>query len=91
MAGTEKGAAALCEMLIEDGIPAASYSEYPSVFLKNSVNVISGGLSGGLEYPADKFMLISRGRASVLKPKALKTKRSKGASTPLTSFTEVTI
>ncbi len=78
MAGTEKAAQALCEMLSEDGIPAASYSEYPSAFLKKSVNILSGGLSGGLEYPAEKFMLISRGRASLLKPKQLsRKKRSK--------------
>lgn len=78
MAGTEKATQALCEMLSEDGIPAAAYSEYPSSFLKKSVNVLSGGLSGGLEYPAEKFMLISRGRASLLKPKQIsRKKRSK--------------
>ena len=78
MAGTEKAAQALCEMLSEDGIPAAAYSEYPSSFLKKSVNILSGGLSGGLEYPAEKFMLISRGRASLLKPKQIsRKKRSK--------------
>lgn len=78
MAGTEKAAQALCEMISEDGIPAAAYSEYPSSFLKKSVNVLSGGLSGGLEYPAEKFMLISRGRASLLKPKQIsRKKRSK--------------
>lgn len=78
MAGTEKAAQALCETLSEDGIPAAAYSEYPSSFLKKSVNVLSGGLSGGLEYPAEKFMLISRGRASLLKPKQIsRKKRSK--------------
>lgn len=78
MAGTEKAAQALCEMLSEDGIPAAAYSEYPSSFLKKSINVLSGGLSGGLEYPAEKFMLISRGRASLLKPKQIgRKKRSK--------------
>ena len=78
MAGTEKAAQALCEMLSEDGIPAAAYSEYPSSFLKKSVNVLSGGLSGGLEYPTEKFMLISRGRASLLKPKQIsRKKRSK--------------
>lgn len=78
MAGTEKAAQALCEMLSEDGISAAAYSEYPSSFLKKSVNVLSGGLSGGLEYPAEKFMLISRGRASLLKPKQIsRKKRSK--------------
>ena len=78
MAGTEKAAQALCEMLSEDGIPAAAYGEYPSSFLKKSVNVLSGGLSGGLEYPAEKFMLISRGRASLLKPKQIsRKKRSK--------------
>lgn len=78
MAGTEKAAQALCEMLSDDGIPAAAYSEYPSSFLKKSVNVLRGGLSGGLEYPAEKFMLISRGRASLLKPKQIsRKKRSK--------------
>lgn len=78
MAGTEKAAQALCEMLSKDGIPAAAYSEYPSSFLKKSVNVLSGGLSGGLEYPAERFMLISRGRASLLKPKQIsRKKRSK--------------
>ena len=78
MAGTEKAAQALCEMLSEDGIPAVAYSEYPLSFLKKSVNVLSGGLSGGLEYPAEKFMLISRGRASLLKPKQIgRKKRSK--------------
>lgn len=78
MAGTEKAAQALCEMLSEDGMPAAAYSEYPLSFLKKSVNVLSGGLSGGLEYPAEKFMLISRGRASLLKPKQIsRKKRSK--------------
>lgn len=78
MAGTEKAAQALCEMLSDDGIPAAAYSEYPSSFLKKSLNVLSGGLSGGLEYPAEKFMLISRGRASLLKPKQIgRKKRSK--------------
>lgn len=78
MAGTEKAAQALCEMLSEDGISAAAFSEYPSSFLKKSVNILSGGLSGGLEYPAQKFMLISRGRASLLKPKQIsRKKRSK--------------
>ncbi len=74
LAGTEKAAQGLLEELADDGIPALLSKGLPGLFQPGYVNVLPGALSGGLEYPAGKAMIVSYGREA----KAVRTaKRAK--------------
>ena len=72
MAGTEKSAKELAYDLETEEIKAHYFPVVPSEFPKGTVSVISGSVSSGFEYPGDKFILFSYGRAqhkSETKPK----------------------
>ncbi len=62
LAGSEKTAAALCEDLIAEGISAIYYPRTPEGFLIGSVNILSGSLSGGMEFPQARLRVITYGR-----------------------------
>ena len=64
IAGTEKAADALAEALETEDIRALHFPVLPSEFPKNTVVVLSGGLSGGFRYPNEKFTIISYGKGS---------------------------
>ncbi len=67
MAGTGKAARALCEDLVKDGFNAVFYEKLPEEFQTGYINVIEGSLSAGMEYPHEKFKLVSYGRRSAPK------------------------
>jgi len=61
MAGAEKSAKALSEDLHADGYNSVYFPAFPKEFLPGAVNVMPGSLSMGLEYPQEKFTLITYG------------------------------
>ena len=61
-AGTEKGAEGLFEELTDDDVPAVLCPANPKVFQPGAVNVLAGTVSGGIDYPAGKTLLVSYGR-----------------------------
>ena len=64
LAGTEKGAQNLCDLLIEKGIRAT----YETVLEKAAVGklyVMPGMLSAGIEYPNEKFILYTHGAVAM--------------------------
>ncbi len=67
MAGTGKAARALCEDLIKDGFNAVFFENLPEEFQTGYINIIEGSLSAGMEYPHEKFKLVSYGRRSAAK------------------------
>lgn len=80
MAGTAKASVALSEDLISEGIKSIYFPSRPSVFQSGSVNIISGSISAGMDYPAQKIMLISVGRqtGSIRRPSKKGFKVSEG-------------
>ena len=62
LAGTEKAAKSLCEDLNDDGFACNYFSSAPSFFIKGQVNIISGALSFGMDYPGEKLRIITSGR-----------------------------
>ncbi len=67
MAGTDKAAKALCEDLEKEGFNSLYFDKMPTEFPKGYVSVIEGSLSGGMEYPHQKFLLMSYGRRTAAK------------------------
>ncbi len=67
MAGTEKAARALCDDLEKEGFNAIFFGKKPDKFQTGYVNVIEGSLSAGMEYPHQKFRLVSYGRRTAPK------------------------
>lgn len=87
MAGTDKAARALRDDLEKEGYNAVFFSEFPKEFPKGYVSVIEGALSAGMEYPQDKFRLISYGRRTA--PKKLKKHKNYKASNAFHSLEEM--
>ena len=67
MAGTEKAAKALCDDLEKEGFKAIFFGKKPEKFQTGYVNIIEGSLSAGMEYPHQKFRLMSYGRRTAPK------------------------
>ena len=65
LAGTEKGAQGLLEEFTEDGVAAMLCPTSPKVFQPGYVTILPGTLSGGVDYPAGKAMIVSYGRDAV--------------------------
>ena len=61
-AGSTKAAEGLCMDLLDEGIHSAYYPKLPSQFGKKTVNVLSGSLSAGIEYPMEKVAFFSYGK-----------------------------
>lgn len=87
MAGTDKAARALCDDLEKEGYNAVFFPEFPKEFPKGYVSVVEGALSAGMEYPHDKFRLISYGRRTA--PKKLKKHKNYKASNAFHSLEEM--
>ena len=64
-AGTDKGAQGLLEEFTEDEIPAMYCPHAPAVFQPGYVNILAGTLSGGIDYPAGKTVIVSYGRDAI--------------------------
>ncbi|MBE6784460.1 MAG: transcription-repair coupling factor [Ruminococcaceae bacterium] len=87
MAGTDKAAKALCDDLEKEGYNVVFFDKMPKEFPKGYVSVIEGALSAGMEYPQDKFRLISYGRRTA--PKKLKKHKNYKASNAFHSLEEM--
>ncbi len=87
MAGTDKAAKALCEDLEKEGFKSIYFDKLPSEFPEGYISVIEGSLSAGMEYPQDKFRLISYGRRSA--PKKIKKHKNYKASNAFHSLEEM--
>ncbi|MBQ7957437.1 MAG: transcription-repair coupling factor [Clostridia bacterium] len=87
MAGTDKAARALCDDLEKEGYNVVFFDKMPNEFPKGYVSVIEGALSAGMEYPQDKFRLISYGRRTA--PKKLKKHKNYKASNAFHSLEEM--
>ncbi len=61
-AGTEKGAEGLFEECTDDGVNAMLCKEPPRLFPQGCVCILPGTLSGGIDYPAGKTLIVSYGR-----------------------------
>ena len=82
LAGTPKAAQSLCEDLSDEGISCIFYPEMPSSFLSKSINIISGALSGGMDYPSEKIKIITQSRyktASAVNKKSREKRKSSAA------------
>lgn len=62
LAGTEKVAKSLCEDLVDEGYQANYFPVPPSAFISGQINILSGALSFGMDYPSDKIKVITSGR-----------------------------
>ncbi|MCL2508785.1 MAG: transcription-repair coupling factor [Oscillospiraceae bacterium] len=61
MSGAEKTARALAEDLRNDSYNSMYFPAFPKEFLPGAVNVLPGSLSMGMDYPGEKFTLITYG------------------------------
>ena len=80
LAGTEKSAKELSYDLESADIKAMYFAVAPAEFPKNTVSVLPGGLSAGLEYADIKFLLFSFGKnfsSSVKKKRKIAIKHGK--------------
>jgi transcription-repair coupling factor (superfamily II helicase) len=85
MAGTEKGAAALRDDLVKEGLDAHLYAE-GGAFRGGQVLIGGGHLSAGFEYPVIRFALIAHLRASSVRRRAKK----KSAGDAIRSLSDLT-
>ncbi|NLX94465.1 MAG: DEAD/DEAH box helicase, partial [Clostridiales bacterium] len=77
MAGSEKASRALSLDLTGEGIQNIFYPSLPESFPKEKVCVIPGGLSAGIEYPAEKFRLITYGSRITASPEQKRRRQDK--------------
>ncbi len=61
-AGTEKAAAGLLEELADDELPALMCKERPELIQKGYINVLTGALNAGMDFPGEKLLVVSYGR-----------------------------
>ena len=61
-AGTEKAAMGLMEELADDELPAILCKGIPSTLQKGYINVLTGSLSYGMDFPGEKLLIVSYGR-----------------------------
>lgn len=61
-AGTEKGAEGLFDELVSDDYPAVLLKNSPEFLQKGYVNVLTGALTAGMDYPGEKIIVISYAR-----------------------------
>lgn len=87
LAGTEKSAKSLCDILNEKGIPAEYKDELKQAQI-GKVYVLKGMLSSGIEYPKERFLLYTH--TLVNYKKSAKKKRPKNAK-EIYSLTDLNI
>ena len=61
-AGNSKNAESLYRSLSDDGYKAVLYKEIPDEIQKGIISVFPGALNSGVEYPAEKLLIVSYGR-----------------------------
>ena len=62
LAGTEKMAENLCVDLNDEGFASHYFPIAPDSFLDGRVNIVSGALTFGMDYPAEKIKIVTYGR-----------------------------
>ncbi len=86
-AGTEKSAKELAYDLETEGIKAMYFPLPPAEFMKNTVNILPGSVSFGIEYTGLKFMLFTYGTGGGTQKKKAKAAFKKGKS--ITSLEDI--
>ena len=71
-AGTEKAAQGLTEELADDELPVILCKGIPSSLQKGYINVLTGSLSYGMDYPGEKLLIVSYGRYAKSNRRSLK-------------------
>ncbi len=61
-AGSEKAAQGLMEELADDELPAMLCKGVPNALHKGYINVLTGSLTYGMDYPGEKLLIVSYGR-----------------------------
>lgn len=81
LSGTEKAAKELCYDLESADFKAMYFALPPAEFPENTVSVLPGGISGGIEYTDLKFLLVSFGKSfSAISKKKKKASIKQGKS-----------
>ena len=71
-AGTDKAATGLFEELTDDEFPAILCKNTPEVLQKGYINILSGALNAGMDYPGEKLIVISYGRHAKAERRSVK-------------------
>lgn len=69
LSGTEKAGEALSEELTDNGVESYFYKTHPQEFKPGVVNIVSGTLSAGADYPGEKILIVSYGKRAEEKRK----------------------
>lgn len=85
MAGEEKAAKILADDLKMQNVDCNYYGSLPEAFAQGKVNIISGGLSYGMEYPGAALSIFTYRARTTVKPKKAR-KTSKHAFSNLTEL-----
>ncbi len=71
-AGTEKAAEGLLEELADDEMPAILCKNTPEALQKGYINILTGALNAGMDFPGEKLLVISYGRHAKAARKSVK-------------------
>lgn len=71
-AGTQKAAEGLFEELSDDELPAILCRNIPGVIQKGYINILTGALCAGMDFPGEKLIVISYGRHAKASRKSVK-------------------
>jgi transcription-repair coupling factor (superfamily II helicase) len=89
MAGSDKSAKALSIDLTAEGFRSVYFPSLPESFPAEMISVMPGGLSAGMEYPSEKFRLISYGSRITASPVQTGSKKSKKPPSFFSSLEEL--
>ncbi len=71
-AGTEKAAEGLLQELSDDNFPAILCRNTPEAIQKGYVNIITGALNAGMDFPTEKILAVSYARHAKAQRKSVK-------------------
>lgn len=71
-AGTLKAAEGLLEELADDELPALLLKNTPEVIQRGYINILTGALNAGMDFPGEKLLVISYGRHAKAARKSVK-------------------
>ncbi len=79
-AGTRKSAEALEKELKKAGVDCALFLKLPKEFIKGKINIVQSALTNGLDYPAQRLLVVSYGKhARSSRPQVKKHKKNVNA------------
>ncbi len=87
-AGTEKAAEGLFDELEEDKYKVVFNRKHPEILQKGYVNILTGAISYGIDYPGEKLLFVTYSRMAGKAQKAVKS-RKKGNPNAFNSLDEL--